>query len=451
MAVDAFKYDRQMPARVSRLSQMNLDGLECNNVNNGLKAAKERYDELKKRSTAYSDKLANLETRQKEFSDNKAKLLTWLDTTEEKMSAVKDEFNSADPVILQEQLERMKSLNTDAIAQGTQVNDTNSSRRLLTAMLREMASEPGQIQTVTELANDMSDRYTAICHQVSVQANTLQTALVKSQGVHEAMDGLLNWIQTTETNLQNQRPISLNRDNLTDQIQEIQVIDSDIHSHKRGIDSVKKKANELMKSCDLDTAKALEAKLGDIDIRYNTVRSMCQARSQDMKDVSQQLTEFETDLQNCNVVLASNIDLLESKNLTRLPSKEFLSSVQQIASETERKLDDMEKLKNKGQLLKEDSRTGEVATIRESLIDMQRNWSDLEMMLSQRQKEAAARLRQESEFERVKKEVTECLAALEIQADRFEPVAIEIDEVSQQIVHLKVNYSHFFRLYLVRE
>lgn len=62
-----------------------------------------------------------------------------------------------------------------------------------------------------------------VAAEAIARANILNTAMVQSQGLTASVDTLLSWIVTAETALSNMKPVSLNMENLEDQVNEFKV------------------------------------------------------------------------------------------------------------------------------------------------------------------------------------------------------------------------------------
>ena len=139
-----------------------------------------------------------------------------------------DEGISSDPEELRVQLEQLKSMSNETIAQQTQIDDLETCGKDLTAILTQFDTSPEQLQKVDEIIREISFRCDSLNEEINTRYNTLQMALTKSQDVKEAIDSLLLWLRDVEVALVNERPISLYRENLLEQLNEIKAIKNDI-------------------------------------------------------------------------------------------------------------------------------------------------------------------------------------------------------------------------------
>ncbi len=84
-------------------------------------------------------------------------------------------------------------------------------------------ADDNTIRHINDLVKSLERDHEDIMDDMTAKSNTLQTALVASQGVQEGIDGLLVWLRDAESALSNMRPISLSEDSLNEQAKEYQV------------------------------------------------------------------------------------------------------------------------------------------------------------------------------------------------------------------------------------
>lgn len=435
LEVDAFKANRK---KTSRLSWIGMEGMDAEMVGNKLRSEVAKYDELSSQCAGFGERLGKLNTKQREFNDNTFKILSWLTTTEERLSTSKQESNTTDPDILREQLDLMKSLGSDAYSQGVQLEELEKSAKELVSDLHNLCVVPAHITKFQDIIQDIHGRHKEVTKEINDRSHSLQTALTKSQDVEDALDNLLTWLRDTESALDTQRPVSLSRDNLNEQYQEIKLIQADIVSHKPSIEAMKHDAHELIKTCELDMAKSLESKLEDLDNRFSNVNKKCRNRNKDMDEISETLSNFQETMDSCKHWLSKNSEELESKEWNKKSSEDTQEKIGELTKQRVSKEKVVEELSQLGQLLVEDPRTGEVSAVKESLADLQRHWTDFCEVLEERQQENQEKEKQRNEYADSKKAIVEWLAKMENTVDGFEPVAVDIELAEKQIEELEV-------------
>lgn len=417
-----------------------MEGMDAETVAERLKDTNTRYDEVKTRCSSFGDKLSSISARQREFNDGTFKLLSWLTGTEEKLSDLRQESGSVDSDNLQNQMEMIRSLSSDAIAHKSQLEELEKSAKELVADLQGLSIETSDIEGLQEIITDISGRQEEVVAEINERSNLLQTALTKSQNVEDALDNMLSWLRDTDNTMNNQRHASLSRYNLSDQCQNLNMVKADIDSHKPSIDAIRNEANELIKTCDLDTAKSLEAKVGNLEAQFNAMQTKCTKKSKDLEEISETLEEFHDTLEKCKQWIVVNTATLEDRDWNKKPVKTVKNVVEHLASEKDVKEKIVEELKSLGKALVEDPRTTEVGAVKESLTDLDRRWHDMVSLLAEREQETLEKDRQGSEYETMKKNVVEWLTLNETKVDGFDPVAVDVDIVEQQIEELQVFY-----------
>ena len=441
LELDAYKADRAKPSRLSRTSWIAMDNKEVETVVEKQKEAEKEYQELKAECNKFGDKLAQLVTKKKAFSDSTWNMLSWLTDSEEKLSMTRQEASAPEPEALREHLEKMKALGNDAISHKNQMAELEKGGKELIAQMRVLGIEGEQVEEIKNMIEDIAGRHGIISVEVSERANDLQTAVTKSQGVQNAVDQLLTWLKETDRKLELQKPVSLNQDKLNDQAQQLSIIDKDIESHKPSVDSVKQAASDLIKTCDLDMAKSLEGKISDIGSKFLGSQKKCRNATKELNDVSENLNRFHDNLELVKTWVQMSTDSLESSEWSKKPIDQLKLKVDSVKMEKERQLQMMEQLKSVGRDLIEDPRTGDPAAIKMALGNLDKTWNRLDEVLNTRGSEASLKESRESDYQRMKDEVVGWLSGMETDVDGFEPVAVDMDVVAKQIEELQVRFT----------
>lgn len=410
-----------------------MDTIEAELVKDRLKESSDRYQELKNKCSSLGDRLSDLSHKQGEFHDQSNKLLTSITAVEDKLEGI-----SSDPEELRAQLEQLKAMSNETIAQQSQIADLETCGKDLTQILKQFDTSPEQLQKVNEIIREISFRCDSLNEEINTRYNTLQMALTKSQDVKEAIDSLLLWLRDVEVALVNERPISLYRENLLEQLNEIKAIKNDIDSHKPSIDSVQQAANELMKTCDLEMAKKVEKKISDLSTMFSSVESRAIQRSNSLQEISDKLSKFHQDLQISNDWLVSCIDMLESKEMAQLPTAIFKQRVQTVSKERESRMQPIKDLISSGNELISNPKTGEASSLKEAIADLERRWTNFDLLLAMKEEDVSFREKKGDEFEEKKNAVLDWLTNMETQTDNLEPIAVVIEAVKKQLDELQV-------------
>ena len=278
-----------------------------------------RYNELKDNTNKFGEKLAALVAKEKTFNESTWTMLSWLTDTEEKLSMTRQEASAPEPEALRAHLEKMKALGSDSITHKNQMAELEKCGREVMAQMAELGIRGEPIEKIQEIIDDIAGRHEVISEEVTERANDLQTAVTKSQDIQDAVDQLLSWLKDTDRRLDLVKPISLNQEKMTEQAQQLSIMENDIESHKPSVDSVKQAASELIKTCDLDMAKRLEGKINDIGVKFLSVQKKCRQSSKELNDVAENLNRFNDNLDLVKTWVQLNNDSLESSEWSRKP------------------------------------------------------------------------------------------------------------------------------------
>lgn len=60
---------------------------------------------------------------------------------------------------------------------------------------------PTDVANLKNPVTELDNKYRQLCDALAEKCRTLDTALVQSQGVQDALDGLLHWLNDTENTL----------------------------------------------------------------------------------------------------------------------------------------------------------------------------------------------------------------------------------------------------------
>ena len=415
-----------------------MDNKEVEVVKDKQKEAESQYKDLKSRCNKFGEKLSLLTNKQKEFNENTFAMLSWLADAEEKLSTTRQEASAPEPEALRDHLEKMKSIANDAITHKNNLAELEKSSKEVIQAMAELGVGGDQVEKIQDIISDISGRHDIVLEEMNERANDLQTAVTKSQDVQDAVEQLLSWLKETDRKLENVKPLSLNQDKLNEQAQQLNIVETDIENHKPSIDSVRQAASELIKTCDLDMAKALEGKISDLGSKFLGAQKKCRMCNKDVNEVSEKLSKFNDKLDSCKTWVGSNSDSLQSLEMSKLPVEQLKVKVDLINIEKGRQLQEMEFLQSLGNELLEDSRTGDPAAVRMALGDLEKMWTKFDECLAERESEASIKESRGNEYESIKKQVVAWLTRMEGDVNAFEPVAVDMDIVAKQIEELQV-------------
>ena len=434
---EAKAYSHNLRAFAADLKIPGPQSAEPQNVKDAVRVANERYQSIVGRCNSYLDKLNNAGEQSRKFKESTEKMNSWLTYAEQTAAEMKAEAVKSEPRQVEEQLERLKAFNNDVLTQTKRMEDVRKLGKSLSEAMQRLGSDITQLDKIDDTTTQLGVRLEEVTALGNARTNILQTALVQSQGVQEGVESLLSWLKDTESMLNNMRPVSLNTDNLAEQMQEQRTVSIDIASHQPSVESIKQKGDEFLKNCDPKTAQTIRTKLADVDKKFDVVFNKCKDRGSDLVLISGKLTDFNEAASRCEDWLLPAIETLESRETAQLGAKEYNDLVKDIAAQREEKLEELEGIRSLGQELITSTKTGEVAVIKDMLAGLETYWHDLSDILSDKIKEAEVRSAQSGKFDTLSKEVTTWLDDSEGKVDSLQPVAILPEVINAQMDELQ--------------
>lgn len=360
LEIDSFRADRARPARQSLIS---MECVAADDVKDRLKDVSDEYHNLSTQSTLLGENISDLSSKHQQFNDPAFKLLTWLTEVEGQLASVRLDGGSPEPGKLEAQLQSLKLLSMDALSQRAVLEEMQKRGQDLISSLSTKGIDQQQVDKLQATRNDISGRYTALTKDINAQINGLQAAITQSQDVMQAMDQLLSWMDNAEQAVTSQTPISLQRPILNAQLQGFSALEADITSHISALEAVRASANELVKTCDLDIAKAVEQRLGTLEKKFYTLQSKCKKRDRDLDELDSGLKQFQDKLELSKVWLQSGMSKLDSKDMSKLPSNDMIEQLDKLENEKGNQLKLLTEVKSLAEQLSKDPRTGIVTKI----------------------------------------------------------------------------------------
>jgi len=169
-------------------------------VRNEVSVVSAQYRDLLNRANALADRLSGVGGRQREYGDAVDKARRWLKEIEPRALKVISEPVGADPKSVEDQLHRAKSLNNEFVANARLIENARSS---LAALLRSLEGQltPAEAQSLEAPVAEVEDRYKQLADAIAEKCAALETALTQSQGVQDALDGLVGWLNLSDNQL----------------------------------------------------------------------------------------------------------------------------------------------------------------------------------------------------------------------------------------------------------
>lgn len=422
----------------SRLPHIEPVSSQDSPVRHEVSLVTQQYRDLLHRANNLSDRLSGVGGRQREYSDAVDKARQWLRDAEPRAVKVLNEPIGADPKTVEDQLHKAKALNNEFVANGRLIDNA---KQATDALLRSLEGQisPSEMSRLEQPVIELDQKYNQLSNALADRCQELDTALVQSQGVQDALDSLVAWLNSAENQFKNiQRPASLIKERLDEQLREHRVFQSDIDTHISSIDSVYLSASELIVSTsNARVAKKIETKLNEVKTRFEKLLDRTQKRGEFLEDVNQHLMTFNNQAAQFDQWYAGVFEILESRELSKLSIEEFSIRMQDIAANRDGKRALFEQVINCGKDLLNKREVTDTAPVRDRIKAMESQWRDLNALLEDKQKLSKQRSEYLNAYEGLREKVNDWLSRMESKVSRLEVVAVEIETLKRQNEELK--------------
>ncbi|XP_065222552.1 dystonin isoform X14 [Planococcus citri] len=413
----------------SRLPHIEPISAQDSVVRNTVSVVSSQYRDLLARVNALSDKLSGLGSKQKEYRDALNAARAWLREAEPRANKILIEPVAADPNALEDQLSRTKALNNEFVSQGRLIDNA---KQALDALLRSLEGQlsPGEMANLKNPVLEVEDKYRQLCDALADKCQTLDNALVQSQGVQDALDSLLHWLNDAENTLKNiTRPASLHKERLEDQMREHRVLRADVDSHRTSVDSVTQSAQQLINTASNPRlAKKIETKLRDVVSRYEKLLDKVVKRNELLAEIHHGLTVFNDQ--------ASSLERWLGEALEVVPEASD-NKVEDLIAQKETLKHTLDQVIRDGKALINHKDVTDTANVRDRIKALEVLWKDLNQLLDEKHRNSKLRSEQLNAYEKLRDQVLVWLTNIENRVNRLDPVAVEMEMVKKQIEELK--------------
>lgn len=149
----------------------------------------QQYRDLLHRANNLSDRLSGVGGRRRDYSDAVEKARQWLRGIEPRVLKVLNEPIAGDPKTVEDQLHTAKILNNEFVANGRLIDNAKQATDSLLRSLEGQIS-PSEIARLEQPVIELDQKYTQLGNALAERCQELDTALVQSQGVQDALDGI---------------------------------------------------------------------------------------------------------------------------------------------------------------------------------------------------------------------------------------------------------------------
>uniref|UniRef100_A0A182WG21 Uncharacterized protein n=1 Tax=Anopheles minimus TaxID=112268 RepID=A0A182WG21_9DIPT len=397
-----------------------------------------QYRDLLNRANALLDRLAGLGNRQRDYQESLEKVRSWLRDVQPRVSSVLSDPIAADPQSVQDQMNQTKALQSEFLSQGRLLDNV---QHCLDALLKSLAGRlsPSEVSALEIPVEEVKDKYSQLLEALGDRSKLLDTALVQSQGVQDALDGLAVWINQSEEKfkLQN-RPASLIKDRLNEQVREHRGLLNDLESHRTSLESVTLSAQELMATpSNTRLAKRIESNLSDVTGRFEKLLDKALKRGEFLEDTLSQLSKFLNDSSNLEQELTALNDALEGRELVSLPAEVLAQRMVELSRMKEDLRPQYEATVRLGKDLIAKRDVTDTGVVRDLVKVLENLWKTMDTKLDEKLKLSKQKAEQLHAYENLKDQVLVWLSSIETRTNNLAPVAVDVDAIKYQIEEVR--------------
>lgn len=398
-----------------------------------------QYRDLLHRANALSDRLSGLSGRQRDYQDSLEKAKLWMREIQPRVVKCLDDQPAADPSTVQDQLNEAKTLHNEFLSTGRRLMD--NLQQSFDWLLRSLAGQlsPAEISALEIPVEEIKDKYQQYLEALGDRCRLLDTALVQSQGVQDALDGLVSWINQSEDKFKlNLRPASLIKERLQEQIREHRGLLADLESHRASLDSVTVAAEDLMKTAsNARLARKIEQKLQDVISRFEKLLDKAIKRNDFLDETLAQLIKFNDESAILEHELNALQDQMDSREFSTLPAEILAQKTQDLIRIKEQMRPMYESCISLGKDLIGKRDVTDTGIVRDKIKALESQWKNLELILEEKIKLFKQKAEQFNAYETLKDQVLQWLTFFEKKTNDLAPVAIDLNVVQRQNEELK--------------
>ncbi|XP_039482624.1 dystonin isoform X21 [Drosophila santomea] len=397
-----------------------------------------QYKDLLNRVNALQDRVSGLGGRQREYQDALEKANEWLRSVHPRVSRIISEPIAGDPKGVQDQMNEAKALHNELLSSGRLVDNA---QQALDNLLRSLGGQlsPMEINQLELPIADLKNNYQQLLDNLGEHCKTLDKTLVQSQGVQDALDSLVGWVNQAEDKFKlNLRPASLIKERLQEQIREHKVLLADLQSHQASIDSVQVSAKHLLASAsNARIAKKVESNLNDVTVKFEKLYEKANKRGEFLDDVYNRLSRYLDEISTVEQRMASLQEALDSRETSLLSTEELARRMNELSREKDQLAPQFEDCVRSGKDLISLRDVTDTGVLRDRIKALESQWRNINISIDERAKLSKQKAEQQLAYEGLKDQVLSWLASTEARVNGLPPVAIDLDKIKQQHDELK--------------
>ncbi|XP_049307105.1 dystonin isoform X29 [Bactrocera dorsalis] len=397
-----------------------------------------QYKDLLHRANALQDRISGLYSCQREFQNALNKADDWIQTIQPQVTRVLSEPLSADTKSASDQMNKAKSIHNELLSNGRLIDNIDQTLDDLVKILGSQLS-PNELKKLEKPALDLKGKYQKMLDTVGEHCKILDKTLVQSQGVQDALENLIIWVNKAEDKFKLQYcPASLIKDRLQEQIREHKALFADVISHQASIDSVQASAQHLMGSASNPRiAKNVETNLKVVSEKVAKLTEKLQKRGEFLEDVYNNLVKCLEEMELTENELQNLHEMMDHRDANNLPIDKLSSLMDDLIRAKENKASIYEKCVDNCKNLIGQRNVTDTNPLRDRLKSLENLWRSIHVTLDEKNKLSKLKVEQKVQYEELKEKVISWLSEMEVVISKMSPIALDLKKIREQHEELK--------------
>ncbi|KAL9876546.1 dystonin-like protein short stop isoform 18-T20 [Glossina fuscipes fuscipes] len=406
--------------------------------------ASAHYKDLMNRVNALQDRISGLSGRQREYQESIDKVNEWLRSIRPHALRIIGDPIGEDSKSVQEQMSEAKALYNELLSNGRLVD---YAQQTLDSLLRTLGTQlnPAEIKLLELPITELKESYQGLLDSLGEHCKNLDRTLVQSQGVQDALESLSNWVTQAEEKYKLQlRLASLIKERLQEQMREHKAFLADVQSHQISIDSVYSSAQLLVKAAlSARIAKMVENNLNDITNKFNRLFDKAVKRGEFFDDIYNKLCRYLDEITNVEQSIGSLQEAIDSRDTTLLTAEDQMKRMIEISNRKEKFSSTFDDCMRHGKDLITIRDVTDTSLLRDRIKALESQWRNFTVNLEDKMKLSKQKSEHRATYENLKSQVLIWLAGMESRIAGLDPVAIDLNKITQQNDELKPIFKDY--------
>lgn len=343
-------------------------------VDDELESLEAKYKDISRECAKHLDKLATLAKQKKTYDDLLDKLSSVYPNIEANLAEIDDGNFGKNPEQDLENFSHLKDLKADLIGQERKLKDLSNAGDKLIAGLKDMNMRK-LADEVKNKVDELKKKHESLNEEITDKEQQLDTAVSQQQSVVNRLEQLKNWATDAENMLDDRPPISLDKDRLSQQVQDQRVLNSEIETNKALLERMVKEIPDV-------SGEEIEENLTDLNELLCEIEKKAEMRTYELEEVSSCISDIDGMISQIDGWVSEAIKSLKSKP-KGTTQKSMKAKVDALYGEKREREFDMENLRSTSRKLMDDDRVCDQFAMKETLSEVESKWHELTELLVQ--------------------------------------------------------------------